>query len=69
MKEVYRVDIRIFDTFEGTSTIIKKTVIASDEDEARDLVRKMMDREIEEINASCAGYEIVRGEVVRELHD
>lgn len=63
MNKLYYVEIRLFDTFEQISTVIKKSVVASDKDEARNIISKMMDKELNEVNASCTGYEIIDCEV------
>lgn len=40
MNKLYYVDVKVFDTFEETSSLIRKAVIAADEDSARDIVTK-----------------------------
>lgn len=65
--KLYYIDVKVFDTFEETSSLIRKAVIATDEDGARDIVAKQMEEEIKSAKAPCAGYEIIRGEVVREF--
>lgn len=67
MNKLYYVDIKIFDTFEETSSLIRKVIIATDEDNARDIVAKQMEEEIKSAEAPCAGYEIIRCEVIREI--
>ena len=64
---LYYVDVKLFDTFEETSSLIRKAVIAADEANARDIVAKQMEEEIKSAGAPCAGYEIIRGEFIREL--
>ena len=64
---LYYVDVKVFDTFEETSSLIRRAVIAADVDSARDIVAKQMEEEIKSAEAPCAGYEIIRCEVVREL--
>lgn len=63
MNKHYYVTVNVFDTFEGTSTIIRKFVIASDEDEAKKFINEIMDKEIEASEAPCVGYEIISIEV------
>ena len=65
--KLYYIDVKVFDTFEETSSLIRKAVTATDEDGARDIVAKQMEEEIKSAEAPCAGYEIIRCEVVREL--
>ena len=65
--KLYYIDVKVFDTFEETSSLIRKAVIATDEDEARAIVAKQMEEEIKSAEAPCAGYEIIRGEFIREL--
>ena len=69
MSEIYCVDVRLFDTFEETSTIRVKRVVARNEDEARDIICKMMDKELEEVGNPCAGYEILKGRNIGEIND
>lgn len=65
MNKLYYVDVKIFDTFEEPSSLIRKAVIATDEDNARDIVAEQMEEEIK--SAPWASYEIIRGEFIREL--
>ena len=67
MDKLYYVDIKVFNTFEETFSLIRKAVIATDEDGARDIVAKQMEEEIKAAEAPCAGYEIIRSEFIREL--
>lgn len=67
MNNLYYIDVKLFDTFEGISSLIRKAVIASNEDEARHIIVNQLDREIEEIDAPCAGYDITNIKFVREL--
>lgn len=67
MNKLYYIDVKIFDTFEETSSLIRRAVIATDEDGARAIVAKQMEEEIKSAEAPCAGYEIIRGEFIREL--
>ena len=67
MNKLYYIDVKVFDTFEETSSLIRKAVIAPDEDRARDIVAKQMDEEIKSAEAPCAGYEIIKIEFIREL--
>ena len=64
---LYYVDVKVFDTFEETSSIIRKAVIAADEDNARNIIAKQMEEEIKSAEAPCAGYEIIKIEFIREL--
>ena len=65
--KLYYIDVKIFDTFEETSSLIRKAVIATDEDGARTIVAKQMEEEIKSAEAPCAGYEILKAEFIREL--
>ena len=64
---LYYVDVKLFDTFEETSSIIRKAIIAADEANARDIVAKQMEEERKYVEAPCAGYEIIKIEFIREL--
>ena len=64
---LYYVDIKLFDTFEETTSLIRKAVIAADEDNARNIIAKQMEEEIKSAEAPCAGYEIIKIEFIREL--
>ena len=63
--KLYYIDVKVFDTFEETSSLIRKAVIATDEDGARAIVAKQMEEEIKSAEASCAGYEIIKIEFIR----
>ncbi len=63
MNKLYYVDVKVFDTFEEIFFLIRKAVIATDEDGARDIVAKQMEEEIKSAEAPCAGYEIIKIEV------
>lgn len=67
MDKLFYVDVKLFDTFEETSSLIRKAVIAADEDSARDIVAKQVEEEIKSAEAPCADYEIIRCEVIREV--
>ena len=67
MYKLYYVDVKLFDTFEETSSLIRKTIIATDEANARDIVAKQMEEEIKSAEAPCAGYDITNIKFVREL--
>lgn len=67
MNKLYYIDVKVFDTFEETSSLIRKAVIATDVDNARDIIVNQLDREIEEIDAPCAGYDITNIKFVRDL--
>lgn len=67
MNKLYYVDVKLFDTFEEISSLIRRAVIAADEDGARAIVAKQMEEEIKSAEAPCAGYEIIRSEFIREL--
>ena len=62
---LYYVDVKVFDTFEETSSLIRKAIIAADEANARDIVAKQMEEEIKAAEAPCAGYEIIKIEFIR----
>lgn len=65
--KLYYIDVKVFDTFEETTSLIRKAVIATDEANARDIVAKQMEEEIKSADAHCAGYEIIKIEFIREL--
>ena len=65
--KLYYIDIKVFDTFEEASSLIRRAVIATDEDSARDIVVKQMEEEIKSAEAPCASYEIIKIEFIREL--
>ena len=67
MNKLYYIDVKVFDTFEETSSLIRKAVIATDIDNARDIVAKQIEEEIKSAEAPCASYEIIKIEFVREL--
>ena len=64
---LYYVDVKVFDTFEETYSLIRKAVIAADEDNARNIIAKQMEEEIKSAEEPCAGYEIIKIEFIREL--
>ena len=64
---LYYVDVKVFDTFEETSSLIRKAVIAADENNARNIIAKQMEEDIKSAEAPCAGYEIIKIELIREL--
>ena len=64
---LYYVDVKVFDTFEETSSLIRRAVIAADEANARNIAAKQMEEEIKAAEAPCAGYEIIKIEFTREL--
>ena len=64
---LYYVDVKVFDTFEETSSLIRKAVIAADEANARDIVAKQMEEEIKSAEAPCEGYEILKVEFIRGI--
>ena len=64
---LYYVDVKLFDTFEETSSLVRKAIIATDEASARDIVAKQMEEEIKAADAPCAGYETIKIEFIREL--
>ena len=61
------IDVKVFDTFEETSSLIRKAIIAADEANARDIVAKQMEEEIKSAEAPCAGYEILKVEFIRGI--
>lgn len=63
--KLYYIDVKVFDTFEETSSLIRKAIIAADEANARDIVAKQMEEEIKSAEAPCAGYEIIKIEFIR----
>ena len=65
--KLYYIDVKVFDTFEETSSLIRKAIIAADEVNARDIVAKQMEEEIKSAEAPCASYEIIKIEFIREL--
>ena len=67
MNKLFYVDVKAFDTFEETSALIRKVVIAADEDSARDIVAKQMEEEIKSAEAPCADYEIIKSEFIRGI--
>lgn len=67
MNKLYYVNVKVFDTFEETSSLIRKVVIATDEDNARDIVAKQMEEEIKSAEAPCAGYEVLKVEFIRGM--
>ena len=64
---LYYVDVKVFDTFEETTSLTRRAVIAADEANARDIVAKQMEEEIKAAEAPCAGYETIKIEFIREL--
>ena len=64
---LYYVDVKLFDTFEETTSLIRKAVIAADEDNARNIIAKQMEEEIKSAEAPCAGYEITKIEFIRGI--
>ena len=58
--KLYYVDVKVFDTFEETSSLIRKAIIATDEDNARDIVAKQMEEEIKSAEAPCTEEELER---------
>lgn len=65
--KLYYINIKLFDTFEETSSLIRKAVIATDEDDARATVVKQMEEVIKSAEAPCAGYEILKVEFIRSI--
>lgn len=63
--KLYYIDVKVFDTFEETSSLIRKAVIATDEVNARDIIAEQMEEEIKSAEAPCAGYEIIKIEFIR----
>ena len=64
---LYYVDVKLFDTFEETSSLIRKAIIATDEANAGDIVAKQIEEEIKSAEAPCASYETIKIEFIREL--
>ena len=65
--KLYYIDVKVFDTFEETSSLIRRAVIAADEANARDIVAKQMEEEIKAADAPCASYEIIKIEFIRGI--
>jgi hypothetical protein len=65
MNKLYYVDVKIFDTPEETPSLIRRAVIATDEDNASDIVAEQMEEEIKSV--PWASYEILKVEFIREL--
>lgn len=65
--KLYYIDLKLFDTFEDNSALVRKAVIATDEDSARDIVANQMEEEIKSAEAPCADYEILKVEFIREV--
>lgn len=65
MNKLYYVDVKIFDTPEETPSLIRRAVIATDEDNARDIVAEQMEGEIK--SAPWASYEILKVEFIRGI--
>lgn len=65
--KLYYIDVKLFDTFEDNSALVRKAVIATDEDSARDIVANQMEEEIKSAEAPCADYEILKVEFIREI--
>lgn len=65
--KLYYIDVKLFDTFEDNSALVRKAVIATDEDSARDIVANQMKEEIKSAEAPCADYEILKVEFIREV--
>lgn len=65
MNKLYYVDVKIFDAPEETLSLIRRAVIATDEDNASDIVAEQMEEEIK--SAPWASYEILKVEFIREL--
>ena len=63
--KLYYVDVKVFDTFEETSSLIRRAVIATDEANARDIIAKQMEEEIKAAEAPCADYEIIKIKFIR----
>lgn len=64
---LYYVDVKVFDTFEETTSLIRRAVIAADIDSARDIVAKQIEEEIKSAEAPCASYEIIKIEFIRGI--
>ncbi len=64
MDKLYYVDVKLFDTFEETSSLIRRAVIAKDENTARDIVAKQLDKEV---GNSCSVYEIIEVNQVKVI--
>ena len=67
MNKLYYVNVKLFDTFEETSSLIRKAIIATDEANAGDIVAKQIEEEIKSAEAPCASYETIKIEFIGEL--
>ena len=67
MNNLYYIDVKVFDTFEEITSLIRRAVIAADEANARDIVAKQMEEEIKSAETPCAGYDITNIKFVKEL--
>ena len=67
MNKLYYIDVKVFDTFEETSSHIRKAVIATDENNARAIVAKQMEEAIKSAKAPCASYEILKVEFIKGI--
>lgn len=67
INKLYYVDVKVFDIFEETSSIVRKVAIAADEDSAKDIVAKQIEKEIKSAEIPCAGYEIIDAKLLGEL--
>lgn len=65
MNKLYYVDVKIFDAPEETPSLIRRAVIATDEDNASDIVAEQMEEEIK--SAPWASYEILKVEFIRGI--
>ena len=65
MNKLYYIDVKIFDAPEEAPSLIRRVVIATDEDSAVDIVAEQMEEEIK--SSPWASYEILKVEFIREL--
>lgn len=65
MNKLYYINVKVFDAPEEAPSLIKKTVIATDEDSAIDIVAEQMEEEIK--SAPWASYEILKVEFIRGI--
>lgn len=69
MNKLYYVNVKLIDTFDGISSLVRKIAIATDENNARDTVAKQMEEEIKSAEAPCESYEILKVEFISDKVD
>lgn len=68
MNKLFYVKAIISDSFEDTMSYLRRTVVAADEEAARDIVAKQLEKEIEEANAPYASYEIIKIDFIQDMN-